>query len=219
MGLFDWFKSKPNPSPKTVKPTSSQRETAQREKSVKPKPDLSLEATEKRVTDLNKWFDQFYIMGLKANECYEKGEVKKAKTTLEKAIFQLDSDIPSHYHMLTNIYDQLRDQAGLEKLKQKAIQEITRDRNVQNGSNIKFERISKEIDFILRLDQLAKEVQGFVLDTPGMNQAALIRWITQSFQLEYQKPKRVYEHTLQLGYIRKEKQGKVYQHFAVEETL
>ena len=119
-----------------------------KQKVTKPQ-DVDTENIIKESKQKQAHFKKVFNLGLDAKNYYEQGNIHKAKSLLETAIFRLDSDIPGQFNLLIKIYKEESNIDGIKQVKKAALNEVPKERNKLNGSDKKFQKIVDQLDKFL----------------------------------------------------------------------
>ncbi|MFE4129703.1 hypothetical protein [Peribacillus sp. YIM B13482] len=166
----------------------------------------------KQARDYNKWTNDVFELSQKASELHKANRNQEAISILEKAIYELDSDIPYSYSLLIEIYEKDNNKDGLTKLLTKITKEINRSRNEINGSSVKFQRLSNEIQLILNMEKYAEEISEYLNKNNELNKTEVISKIQDLVDLDPSQANQIYKYCLENKYITREKIKGVYRH-------
>lgn len=173
----------------------------------------SIDEIEKDINKIRERDNKLYKISQSAQQLKEARKLQDLKLLLEKSIYEMDSDIPYHFNSLVEVYEEENDIEALKKLKGRTLKEVKKKRNQPNGSNVKFNRITENMDFTINLPNLSTKLAQLVGSSEMPNKKQVIEIIITEMRLDSLDANKLYKYALDNNFIQREKVKGVYQHF------
>lgn len=186
----------------------------QKKKASKTTSQSTGENTFSRAKNIKDRASSLYNISVESEQLHKAGKIRDQELLLEKSIYEMDSDIPSHYRDLADLYEKENNTEALKKLHDRTIKEANKKRNQPNGSNVKFKKIAESIQYTLALPDLSRKLAQLIDKDKGLNKNKVVEKIVTELDLDTSQANKLYKYALDHQYIQREKIKGVYQHSA-----